>query len=53
MLIKVAEEANAANEAKSNFLAHMSHDIRTPLTSIAGSATGIIENKRIVRTSGI
>lgn len=30
---------------KANLLRAVSHDIRTPLTSIAGSATGIIENK--------
>lgn len=30
---------------RANLLRAVSHDIRTPLTSIAGSATGIIENK--------
>lgn len=31
--------ANAANEAKSNFLSSMSHDIRTPMNAIIGMAT--------------
>lgn len=33
---------------KANLLRAVSHDIRTPLTSIAGSATGIIENKDVL-----
>ena len=34
--IIAAEEANRANEAKSDFLSRMSHDIRTPMNVIMG-----------------
>ena len=33
---------------RANLLRAVSHDIRTPLTSIAGSAAGIIENKDVL-----
>lgn len=37
-LEKALTAANAANLAKSNFLANMSHDIRTPMNAIVGFA---------------
>lgn len=35
-LISLAEEANRANEAKTDFLSRMAHDIRTPMNAIRG-----------------
>ena len=44
--------AKSANEAKSNFLSNMSHDIRTPMNAIIGFATLLekdVENPEKVR----
>jgi PAS domain S-box-containing protein len=35
-ILKLSEEAQAANQAKSIFLANMSHEIRTPMNGIMG-----------------
>ncbi len=40
------EAAEAANQAKTEFLENMRHDIRTPLSGIIGCATAVKENIR-------
>lgn len=43
-LEKAVKEADAANKAKSDFLANMSHDIRTPMNAIVG-ITNLMERE--------
>jgi signal transduction histidine kinase/ActR/RegA family two-component response regulator len=44
ILEQAAEEANRANQAKSEFLSHMSHDIRTPINGIVGMVNIALKN---------
>ena len=37
-LIKLVDEASAANQAKSRFLENMSHELRTPIAAVLGMA---------------
>lgn len=55
------DEANAANEAKSSFLAVISHELRTPMNGVLGAAQLLDSDEtperdrefvRIIRTSG-
>ncbi len=44
VLKAAAEEARSANKAKSEFLSHMSHDIRTPINGIMGMTEIALKN---------
>lgn len=51
-LITIAQEADKANKAKSDFLSRMSHDLRTPINAITGFtslALNDVESKDKVR----
>ena len=45
----LAEEAEAANQAKSRFLANMTHEIRTPMNAIIGFSSILTEGKNLAK----
>ena len=44
-LQEAVERANAANKAKSDFLSHMSHDLRTPLNAVLAFSNPVLLDK--------
>ena len=50
-LEKATKDANLANEAKTNFLSNISHEMRTPLNGIIG-ATELLEKTQLDKKQG-
>lgn len=50
-LIRLKDEAENSDLLKSTFLANMSHEVRTPLNSIVGFSTLLIEEETLPRES--
>jgi signal transduction histidine kinase len=53
LLAKQNDQLRAANAAKSDFLANVSHDLRTPLAGLKGSISGLLDPEIDLNSEGV
>jgi signal transduction histidine kinase/ActR/RegA family two-component response regulator len=51
LMMRAKKKAEIANEAKTEFIANMSHDLKTPMTGLLGMLRGLLQSEQEARSS--